>query len=120
MLRIVNLLTRNITPILFRSLQRNEINSGFSKYFSTLYEPNIAVHKKSLLNAVTFSVAPSRGMKMKGFVKKRCKDCYLLAKNERLYNYCKVHPRHNQMSKRSKDRVYFVLTSVETKTTRKW
>lgn len=37
---------------------------------------------------------PVRGMKYKGRVKRRCKDCFLMYVNGMLYNLCKTHPRH--------------------------
>jgi len=36
----------------------------------------------------------SRGMKFKGAVRRRCKDCFLMWINGMLYNLCKTHPRH--------------------------
>ena len=49
-------------------------------------------------NEVT-TFQPSRGMKIKGRVKRRCKDCQLEWKDGILYNFCKTHPRHKQMLK---------------------
>ncbi|CAG7717912.1 unnamed protein product, partial [Allacma fusca] len=42
---------------------------------------------------------PSRGMKILGKVKRRCKDCQLVWKDGILYNFCKTRPRHKQMLK---------------------
>uniref|UniRef100_A0A8C8RKH6 Ribosomal protein n=1 Tax=Pelusios castaneus TaxID=367368 RepID=A0A8C8RKH6_9SAUR len=36
------------------------------------------------------------GMKTKGIVKRRCKDCFIVRRRGRLFVYCKTHPRHKQ------------------------
>jgi large subunit ribosomal protein L36 len=49
----------------------------------------------TLLNAV-------RGMKMKGHLRLRCKDCYFVRRFQRLFVMCKAKPRHKQMSMKKK------------------
>ncbi|OXA63644.1 uncharacterized protein LOC110863371 [Folsomia candida] len=44
-------------------------------------------------------IVPSRGMKIKGRVKRRCKDCYMIWIDGVLHNKCKTHPRHTQKQK---------------------
>ncbi|XP_067413520.1 large ribosomal subunit protein bL36m [Emydura macquarii macquarii] len=36
------------------------------------------------------------GMKTKGIVRRRCKDCFFVRRRGRLFVYCKTHPRHKQ------------------------
>uniref|UniRef100_A0A8C4VHX5 Ribosomal protein n=1 Tax=Gopherus evgoodei TaxID=1825980 RepID=A0A8C4VHX5_9SAUR len=36
------------------------------------------------------------GMKTKGVIKRRCKDCFIVRRRGRLFVYCKTHPRHKQ------------------------
>uniref|UniRef100_G1K8R7 Ribosomal protein n=1 Tax=Anolis carolinensis TaxID=28377 RepID=G1K8R7_ANOCA len=39
---------------------------------------------------------PVAGMKTKGVLKRRCKDCFFVRRRGRMYVYCKTHPRHKQ------------------------
>lgn len=52
----------------------------------------------------------SRGMKYKDVVKKRCQHCYIIYKDGRKFNYCKVKPRHNHGSKVPKDIARLIIT----------
>ncbi|KAM9165603.1 large ribosomal subunit protein bL36m [Pangshura tecta] len=36
------------------------------------------------------------GLKTKGVIKRRCKDCFIVRRRGRLFVYCKTHPRHKQ------------------------
>jgi large subunit ribosomal protein L36 len=49
------------------------------------------------LNAGVF--VPARGMKIKGKLKRRCKDCYFIWIEGVKYNLCKTYGRHKQMRK---------------------
>ncbi|NXK87823.1 RM36 protein, partial [Formicarius rufipectus] len=40
--------------------------------------------------------APVAGLKTKTWLKRRCKDCYMVRRRGRLYVYCKSNPRHKQ------------------------
>ncbi|XP_019364744.1 PREDICTED: 39S ribosomal protein L36, mitochondrial [Gavialis gangeticus] len=40
--------------------------------------------------------APSAGMKAKVVLRRRCKDCFIVRRNGRLFVYCKTTPRHKQ------------------------
>lgn len=66
------------------------------------------------------SLVPSRGFKVFGKVRRRCKDCYLVTRDQRLYNLCKTHQKHKQMSIRHTDKAYYILTGVQQKKTREW
>uniref|UniRef100_A0A182QXP1 Ribosomal protein n=1 Tax=Anopheles farauti TaxID=69004 RepID=A0A182QXP1_9DIPT len=52
------------------------------------------------------------GFKVKGRLKRRCKDCYFVMRQERLYVICKTHPRHKQMSMKKHDRNTWILTDA--------
>jgi len=58
---------------------------------------------------------PSRGFKVFGKVRKRCKDCYFVTRDQRLYNLCRTYQKHKQMSIRHTDKTYYVLTGVQQK-----
>lgn len=73
------------------------------------------------LPAVTgLSLIPSRGFKVFGKVRRRCKDCYIVTRDQRVYNLCKVHQKHKQMSIRHTDKAYYILTGVQQKKRREW
>jgi large subunit ribosomal protein L36 len=42
----------------------------------------------------SLQVVPACGLKQKGVLKKRCKDCYFVYRDSRKYVMCKTHPRH--------------------------
>lgn len=66
------------------------------------------------------TVVPSRGFKVFGKVRKRCKDCYFVTRDQRLYNLCKTFQKHKQMSIRHTDKAYYILTGVQQKKQREW
>lgn len=57
----------------------------------------------SLLNQVA-------GFKVKGRLKRRCKDCYFVIRQQRHYVICPTHPRHKQMSMKKRDYKSWILT----------
>ncbi|KFB44444.1 AGAP005927-PA-like protein [Anopheles sinensis] len=60
------------------------------------------------------------GFKVKGRLKRRCKDCYFVMRQERLYVICKTHPRHKQMSMKKHDRNTWILTDATQSKIRAW
>jgi len=66
------------------------------------------------------TIVPSRGFKVFGKVRKRCKDCYFVTRDQRLYNLCKTFQKHKQMSIRHTDKAYYILTGVQQKKQREW
>ncbi|XP_055610505.1 39S ribosomal protein L36, mitochondrial [Uranotaenia lowii] len=60
------------------------------------------------------------GFKVKGRLKRRCKDCYFVMRKERLYVICKTHPRHKQMSMKKHDRNTWILTDATQSPVRAW
>uniref|UniRef100_A0A2M4C306 Ribosomal protein n=1 Tax=Anopheles marajoara TaxID=58244 RepID=A0A2M4C306_9DIPT len=60
------------------------------------------------------------GFKVKGRLKRRCKDCYFVMRQERLYVICKTHPRHKQMSMKKHDRNTWFLTDATQGKERAW
>ncbi|KAH8278214.1 hypothetical protein KR044_002551 [Drosophila immigrans] len=61
----------------------------------------------SPLNTIVQQVA---GFKVKGRLKRRCKDCYVVVREERGYVICPTHPRHKQMSMKKRDYKSWLLT----------
>uniref|UniRef100_A0A182P6C0 Ribosomal protein n=1 Tax=Anopheles epiroticus TaxID=199890 RepID=A0A182P6C0_9DIPT len=60
------------------------------------------------------------GFKVKGRLKRRCKDCYFVMRQERLYVICKTHPRHKQMSMKKHDHNTWILTDATQGKVRAW
>jgi len=95
------------------SQQQFSTSSRFMAGLSTLGQPNTspspltrgllgAFHPSNLfcplkIGGGVLSIVPVRGMKIKGRVKRRCKDCYLIWVEGILHNRCKTHQRHKQM-----------------------
>ncbi|XP_063237638.1 large ribosomal subunit protein bL36m [Bacillus rossius redtenbacheri] len=63
---------------------------------------------------------PTRGFKVKRNLKRRCKDCYFVIRERRLYVLCKTHPRHKQMSMKAPDKCNWILTHATQSRVRPW
>ncbi|XP_037906504.1 39S ribosomal protein L36, mitochondrial [Hermetia illucens] len=64
----------------------------------------------SLLRPTVPLVEQVAGFKVKGRLRRRCKDCYFVIRQERLYVICKTHPRHKQMAMKQRDYKSWILT----------
>uniref|UniRef100_A0A8D8P5D6 Ribosomal protein n=1 Tax=Culex pipiens TaxID=7175 RepID=A0A8D8P5D6_CULPI len=60
------------------------------------------------------------GFKVKGRLKRRCKDCYFVVRQQRLFVICKTHPRHKQMSMKKRDHNTWILTDATQSPVRAW
>ncbi|GAB0100238.1 Ribosomal protein [Sergentomyia squamirostris] len=60
------------------------------------------------------------GFKVKGRLKRRCKDCYFVYRQQRLFVICKTHPRHKQMAMKKKEKNTWILTSASQSKVREW
>ena len=56
---------------------------------------------KHLLNLNNAQISQNREYKTKTRLRKRCKSCYFVWRNGRLYVECNEHPRHKQFHKKS-------------------
>lgn len=77
----------------------------------------------SIINLPSFTglfLIPSRGFKVFGKVRRRCKNCYIVTRDQRVYNLCKSHQKHKQMSIRHTDKAYYILTGVQQKREKEW
>ncbi|EDW30144.1 GL22482 [Drosophila persimilis] len=63
-----------------------------------------------LLTPVSTLLQQVAGFKVKGRLKRRCKDCYIVVRQERGYVICPTHPRHKQMSMKKRDYKSWILT----------
>uniref|UniRef100_A0A182NWS0 Ribosomal protein n=1 Tax=Anopheles dirus TaxID=7168 RepID=A0A182NWS0_9DIPT len=78
-------------------------------------------HQTSLLQSPAVPLLSLvSGFKVKGRLKRRCKDCYFVMRQERLYVICKTHPRHKQMSMKKHERNTWILTDATQSKVRAW
>ncbi|XP_066251990.1 uncharacterized protein mRpL36 [Euwallacea similis] len=93
----------------------------FTAQFHSVLTPVLQnMHKVPLLSPVTPALVQSCGFKVVGRLKKRCKDCYFVRRQERLYVICKTHPRHKQMSMVKDPRYTWILTHATQGKVRPW
>lgn len=74
----------------------------------------------SFLQPTSVTVNSERGMKQMGKLKRRCKDCYFVVRQERLYVMCKTHGRHKQMAMKKKPKNTWILTDATQSKQRAW
>lgn len=61
-----------------------------------------------------------RGLKAKGRLQLRCKDCYFMCKEDRWFVMCKTHPRHKQVKQAKKEHKTWILTFASQSKVRDW
>lgn len=83
-------------------------NSLLSRHTSFLLRPILPIY-----NSIC-------GLKTKGRLKLRCKDCYFLCKNERWYVMCNTHPRHKQVKIKKREYKTWILTWASQSKVRGW
>lgn len=103
-------INKNATASFFHLLaKQNTINPA----------TNQCIESKLLL-PISHNIIPSCGFKVKGRLKRRCKDCYFVVRQQRLYVICKTHPRHKQMSMIPKEKNTWTLTHATMGKVRPW
>ncbi|KAL0117412.1 hypothetical protein PUN28_010323 [Cardiocondyla obscurior] len=60
------------------------------------------------------------GLKAKGKLQLRCKDCYYMCKDETWFVLCKTHPRHKQVKIKKKEYKTWILTWASQSKIRGW
>lgn len=120
----------NWRPIL--SATNQITNQIVTRSFSAFTAPQVATKTLTVLPASSLfrssnilQPAPvllsfERGFKVKGRLRRRCKDCYFVMREGRLYNICKTHPRHKQMSMVKKEKNTWILTDATQSKIRAW
>ncbi|KAM0731369.1 Large ribosomal subunit protein bL36m [Formica fusca] len=105
---VQNILVRRIHYICDRQKLRYSLNSDFSHDTPSFLRPVLPIY-----NSVC-------GLKMRGRLQLRCKDCYFVCRKERWYVMCKTHPRHKQVQMKKRDYKTWILTSASQKPIRGW
>lgn len=60
------------------------------------------------------------GFKLKRVLKRRCKDCYFVVRENRLHVICQTHPRHKQMAITKPTKSTWILTHATQSPVRPW
>lgn len=76
--------------------------------------------KSTLISPVNLQIIQTCGFKVKGRLKKRCKDCYFVMRRERNYVICKTHPRHKQMAMKKDADKTWILSHATQSPVRPW
>lgn len=87
--------------------------------FHVLSTPNPNLPQFFLLPKVQNAIQTC-GLKVKGVVKRRCKDCYMVMREQRMYVECKTHRRHRQVTIAKKPKNTWILTSATQSKVRPW
>lgn len=113
--------SRILQPAFFNVFESTSRN--FSVFSNSSLIQNVTTVNQlqsTILQSASIAINIQRGMKQVGKVKRRCKDCYMVWRKERLYNMCKTHPRHKQMSIKPKPRSTWILTHATQSVYRPW
>ncbi|XP_034481645.1 uncharacterized protein LOC117787272 [Drosophila innubila] len=96
----------------FHGLMRSTIigSSPTSDHISIGQQLVPATNTAGLLAPLNALVQQVAGFKVKGRLKRRCSDCYVVVRQERGYVICPTHPRHKQMSMKKRDYKSWILT----------
>lgn len=121
-------------PFITKCIKSSAVVSPMSRFFGVLSQNQ---NKMPLLQTSTPNVQQCCGMKVKGKLRRRCKDCYFVWREERklviklswilinfyiigLYVMCKTHGRHKQMSMKRKPHNAWILTHASQSKMREW
>lgn len=127
MWRQLSSLSRFLQPAVFTqstSILTNGLRN-FSLLSSNIISRNVTplgsyIPTTSLLQPPSLTFNFDRGMKQKGRLRRRCKGCYFVMRQERLYVMCKTHPRHKQMAMKKRDKNTWLLTDATQSPQRAW
>lgn len=122
MFRHLSKLTRFLQPASIAVLQNNLRNfSAISNIINRSLAPiSDSQLTRPLLQPSSLALNFDRGFKQMGRLKRRCKDCYFVMRQERLYVICKTHPRHKQMQMKKKEKNTWILTDATQSPIRAW
>lgn len=114
--------SRAFQPIIFNAFLQNASRSFsvFSNSSLISAQRSVAQPQLNILQPASILINIQRGMKQVGRVRRRCKDCYFVMRQERLYVMCKSHPRHKQMNMAKKPKNTWILTDATQSMTRAW
>lgn len=112
-------------PVTVNALPKSRLFCGLS-WTATITNHQLGVSgvlsesRRLLQPASSPLVQLANGFKIKGRLKRRCKDCYFVVRQERTYVMCKSHGRHKQMSMKKSEKNSWILTDATQSKVRLW
>lgn len=95
------------------TLNSKLMQSMFSTFQNQVGREKLLVPSFPMINSVC-------GFKIKGRVKRRCKDCYFVVRDGRMHVICATHPRHKQKVMQKKPHNTWILTHASQSPVRPW
>ena len=122
MLSLVSNAARRSVPKIFSQFfqARNAFHS--LKVLTPIQQPVVQnmCRERNFLYPVTPLLNLFNGFKVKLKLKRRCKDCYFVVRDQRGYVLCPTHPRHKQMSMVKRFKNVRILTHATQSKIRPW
>lgn len=118
-------LMQNITPTLralttkFPNYPSTNIRRSFHCVMGTISQripslnpisTSVNAQNVGILQSTSPLMQLTCGLKVKGLLKRRCKDCYHVIRENRGYIMCKTHPRHKAMAMVKRPESKWILT----------
>ncbi|KAJ9575914.1 hypothetical protein L9F63_007226, partial [Diploptera punctata] len=106
-------------------LFRNDVQRSFSGIIKAFNIINIGCNLMrneglNLLSPQIPILSQACGFKVKGKPQRRCKDCYYVVRERRLFVICDTHPRHKQMAMKKPDKARWTIAHACQSKVRPW
>lgn len=111
--------SRGLTQILPASLTIRPTTCAYHIFNKTQEYQQFPQHNLLLSVPQTY-LNQTCGFKVKGQLRRRCKDCYFVMRQQRLFVICKTNPRHKQMSVVKDERNTWILSHATQSKVRPW
>ena len=121
-LQEMNILQRVASPLLI-NLPRfwqplSSVGVRNSSLLASISGPSTGITQ--FLAPVTPLIVPNCGFKQAGKLKKRCKGCYFVVRQERAYIQCRFKPRHKQMAMKKSEEKSWISSGSSATPFRPW
>lgn len=94
--------------------------SALRPFIPTTINTNAIQSVTSFLSPWTPMTSAVCNFKIKGRLRRRCKSCYFVFRDERMYVICPKSPRHKQMAMKPKPHNTWILTHASQSPVRPW
>lgn len=98
----------------------HQICSQYSAKLTATNSQNIFKPLSNLLAPTSFLFNQVCGLKVKGRLQLRCRGCYYVSRQGRLYVMCRLKPRHKQTQMMKSWKKTRILTFAHQKKVREW
>lgn len=99
---------------------RKTPHHNMTSMFHSFSLQNFEKHSNQFLMPKLYNAIQICGLKVKGFVKKRCKDCFMVMRDGRMYVECKTYGRHKQVTIAKKPKNTWMLSHATQSKVRPW